>query len=109
MATASTEVSLFSYLQLVEAERWKALAYAYVEHILTSEDKALAAVTAISTLHSTKSILDTAGYQDIVYEDFYDVFAKMLQDIATPQNSRSELTPQMLVQAFQNYESALCP
>lgn len=81
-----------------------ALAFAYIERILASEDLSLAVMTAISTLDSTLPMLDAAGFEKIVYEDWYDVFVGLIRSIGEPDAGGKVLTPEGLLEAFQNVE-----
>lgn len=64
-------------------------------------------MTAISTLDSTLPMLDAAGFQKMVYEDFYDVFVGLIRSIGEPDVNGKTLTPEALLEAFQNPEGAL--
>ncbi|EIM84270.1 cysteine proteinase [Stereum hirsutum FP-91666 SS1] len=83
---------------------YRSLAFAYIERILTSEDLSLAVMTAISTLDSTLPMLDAAGFEKIVYEDFYDVFVGLIRSIGEPDANGKVLTPEGLLEAFQDSE-----
>ena len=49
-------------------------------------------------------LLDAAGFQKMVYEDFYEVLTGMIQEIARPQSKETVVTPQIILNAFQNPE-----
>lgn len=89
---------------LLPAPHHSALAFAYIERILASEDLSLAVMTAISTLDSTLPMLDAAGFEKIVYEDWYDVFVGLIRSIGEPDAGGKVLTPEGLLEAFQNVE-----
>ncbi|TFY55447.1 hypothetical protein EVG20_g9315 [Dentipellis fragilis] len=80
------------------------LAFAYIERILSSADRPLAVMTAISTLDAALPMLDAAGFQKMVYEDFYEVFAELIRAIETPGPEGKTLSHETLLQSFQNPE-----
>lgn len=94
----TNRTSFYSHLNSI------ALAFAYIERILASEDLSLAVMTAISTLDSTLPMLDAAGFEKIVYEDFYDVFVGLIRSIGEPDANGKVLTPEGLLEAFQDSE-----
>lgn len=64
-----------------------------MEKILHASDYDLAVATALSTLESTLLMLDGAGFQRLVFEDFYDCFTSLIKS--------ATLTPISLLSAFQ--------
>jgi ubiquitin thioesterase protein OTUB1 len=83
---------------------YRSLAFAYVDQLLASEDPDLSATTSLSLIQSTESLLDQAGFQRMVYEDFMEAFTSIIQDVAQPQKRPS---PQKLLEMFQDPESML--
>ncbi|KAA1466805.1 cysteine proteinase [Dentipellis sp. KUC8613] len=83
---------------------YRSLAFAYIERILSSADRPLAVMTAISTLDAALPMLDAAGFQKMVYEDFYEVFADLIKAIETPGPEGKTLSHETLLQSFQNPE-----
>jgi hypothetical protein len=59
---------------------------------------------ALSNLEKTKSLLDKAGFQKVVYEDFGDTFANLIQEVATTKSPDGIMSHPILVSAFQNPE-----
>ncbi|KAG9217767.1 hypothetical protein CCMSSC00406_0003544 [Pleurotus cornucopiae] len=83
---------------------YRSVAFAYVDSILKATDVAMAAASAISMLESTFPMLEQAGFQKLVFEDFYDVLASLLQNIAQGTNDGKSLDSKILL-AFQSPES----
>jgi hypothetical protein len=69
---------------------------------LRSSDRTLAAATALSTLSSTLPLLDLVGFQAIVYEDFYEELASLIQRTIQPDENGKFLTTDTLLQSFQD-------
>ena len=80
-----------------------ALAFAYVENILNSSDNMLAASSALSVLEATVPQLENVGFQRLVFEDFYDCLAGLINQIINPVNNRL-LTIDLLLEAFNSPE-----
>ena len=108
MVTVSTDVCIF-YLQGRSSDLTvdAAIAFAYIQKIMNAPDKDLAVVSTLSQLHSTLSLLDRAGFQRMVYEDFYDVFVGLINQVVQPAHNSPVLTPESLLEAFQVPESKL--
>lgn len=81
-----------------------AIGFAYIEQIVNSSDPTLAAATALSNLEKTRDLLDLAGFQKVVYEDFFDAFASMINEVATSASPEGIMTHPILLSAFQNPE-----
>jgi hypothetical protein len=64
----------------------------------------MAVATSISTLESTLPMLEQAGFQKMVFEDFYDVLVSIVQQVVTPDHEGKKMTPEMLLEAFQSIE-----
>ncbi|KAG8787040.1 hypothetical protein FRC12_015962 [Ceratobasidium sp. 428] len=82
---------------------YRSLAFAYVEKIITAPEPGLAVATSLSHLESTLPLLEQAGFQRIVFEDFYECFAELIQQIVPPPG-KPPLTHQGLLEQFQNAE-----
>ncbi|KAM5538858.1 hypothetical protein V8D89_007580 [Ganoderma adspersum] len=82
---------------------YRALAFAYVENILNSSDSMLAASSALSVLEATVPQLENVGFQRLVFEDFYDCLAGLINQIINPVNNRL-LTIDLLLEAFNSPE-----
>ena len=83
-----------------------ALAFAYIERIVNSPDPSFAATQALSTLEGALPMLEDAGFQKIVVEDFYEVMEGLIKRVVTPDSRGHHLTPNLLLEAFQDPESA---
>ncbi|KAF9556457.1 cysteine proteinase [Agrocybe pediades] len=83
---------------------YRSLGYAYIESLLTSKDKDFAVASALSLLSSTKDVLESAGIEKLVYEDFYDDFANLVGSISKPGEDGLVLNKERLLQSFQNPE-----
>jgi len=81
-----------------------ALAFAYIASILESSDKDLAVAAAISGLESFEDKLQEAGFQKLVYEDFYEVLSSLINQVVTPEAGGTVLSIPTLVEAFQSPE-----
>ncbi|CAE6440400.1 unnamed protein product [Rhizoctonia solani] len=82
---------------------YRSLAFAYVEKILTASEPGLAVATSLSHLESTLPLLERAGFQKIVFEDFYEAFAELIQQVV-PAPGKLPLTNETLLEQFQNPE-----
>ncbi|QRW14029.1 peptidase C65 otubain protein [Ceratobasidium sp. AG-Ba] len=82
---------------------YRSLAFAYVEKIMTAPEPGLAVATSLSHLESTLPLLEQAGFQKIVFEDFYESFAELIQHIVPPAG-KVPLTNEELLKQFQNPE-----
>ncbi|THH18226.1 hypothetical protein EW146_g2721 [Bondarzewia mesenterica] len=85
---------------------YRSLAFAYMERIINSQDRPLAVAKAISTLETTLPMLDAAGFQKMVYEDFYEVIEGLIKHIAEPNAQGEYITPDTLLEAFQDPETS---
>jgi ubiquitin thioesterase protein OTUB1 len=81
-----------------------AIAFAYVERVLYAPDPEIAVATSLSTLESTLPMLEQAGFQKMVFEDFFDVLVSIVQQVVKPDHEGKRLTPEMLLEAFQTAE-----
>jgi len=116
MATASTDVSSnrayqswlghhHSVISLITGRFLiAALAFGFIEHLLNSPQPDVAATFAISTLESTVPNLEEAGFQKLVFEDFYEVVLSLIQQIIVPEPGGTTLTSETLLEAFQSPE-----
>lgn len=71
---------------------------------MTSQDQVLEASMALSLLESSLDILEAAGFQKLVYEDFYDTLADLIRRIFMPGQDGFTLSSSSLLEAFQNAE-----
>ena len=85
-----------------------ALAFAYIERIFLAPDPMLAAVSAISILEASQPLLEAAGFQKLVYEDFYDTLVSLINSIVTPDSNGKVLTQTTLLEAFNTPEGTSC-
>jgi len=83
---------------------YRSLAFAFIEHILNSPQTDVAVELAISLLESTVPVLEGAGFQKLVFEDFYEVFLSLIQQIIIPEPGGTTLTSDTLLEAFQSPE-----
>ncbi|KZT05245.1 cysteine proteinase [Laetiporus sulphureus 93-53] len=83
---------------------YRSLAFAYIERILLAPDPMLAAVSAISILEVSQPLLEAAGFQKLVYEDFYDTLVSLINSIVTPDSNGKVLTQTTLLEAFNTPE-----
>jgi ubiquitin thioesterase protein OTUB1 len=85
----------------------KAIGFAYIEQIINSPDPTVAAANALSNLEKSQGLLDQAGFQKVVYEDFYDAFASMIKEVATATSPDGIMNHTILISAFQNPEGKI--
>ena len=64
----------------------------------------MAVALATSLLESTIPMLEKAGFQKLVFEDFYEVLLSLIQQIALPEPGGTTLTSETLLEAFQSPE-----
>ncbi|TDL26983.1 cysteine proteinase [Rickenella mellea] len=83
---------------------YRSLAFTYIEQILHSPDQSLAVATAESLLDSSLPMLEAAGFQRMVVEDFYDVVVNLIRQVIVPEPNGTTLTPSLLLDAFQSTE-----
>lgn len=95
----------------VTADSWaSALAFAWIERMLLAADAPLAVTSAISALEASQPLLEAAGFQPLVFEDFYDCLVSLINQIIMPAADGRLLTPASLLEAFNSPESACaCP
>jgi hypothetical protein len=84
-----------------------ALAFAFIENILNSEQTDVAVALATSSLESTVPMLLAAGFQKLVFEDFYEVLVSLIQQIVIPEPGGTTLTSETLLEAFQSPEGEI--
>lgn len=75
--------------------------------MLLAKDRPLAVTSAISALEASQPLLEAAGFQALVFEDFYDCLVSLINQIIAPAVD-GLLTPTTLLEAFNSPESALC-
>ncbi|OCH88935.1 cysteine proteinase [Obba rivulosa] len=83
---------------------YRSLAFGYFERILHAPDAELAVMSAISSIESTPPLLEAAGFQPLVFEDFYETFLSLVKRILTPDENGKVLTPAALLEAFNDPE-----
>ena len=67
----------------------------------------MAVVLATSLLESTMPTLEEAGFQKLVFEDFYEVLLSLIQQIIIPEPGGTTLTSETLLEAFQSPEGEI--
>lgn len=72
--------------------------------MLTARNNTIVVAKALSLLDSTLVILKAAGFQEMVFEDFYDVLISLIRQIVVPEPDGSTLTLPILLEAFQDAE-----
>ena len=81
-----------------------ALAFAYIENILNSSDTMLAATGALSVLEASQPQLESVGFQRLVFEDFYDCLASLINQVINPGPNGQLLNINSLLESFNNPE-----
>lgn len=82
-----------------------ALAFAYVSQLLASPDQAMSIATSLSLIESTSDLLDMAGFQKMVYEDFMESLTDIIKNVVGPDASGKKLDQETLLTKFQDAES----
>ena len=85
------------------------MAFAWLERLLHSPKQAIEVAQAHSLLDSSLAVLKAAGFQELVYEDFYDVLISLIRQIVVPEPNGSTLTAPVLLEAFQDAEGEQHP
>ncbi|KAF9784665.1 cysteine proteinase [Thelephora terrestris] len=83
---------------------YRSLAFAFIEYLLNSPQTNVAVALATSLLESTIPMLEDAGFQKLVFEDFYEVLLSLIQQIVVPEPGGTTLTSETLLEAFQSPE-----
>ncbi|KAK0236806.1 cysteine proteinase [Armillaria nabsnona] len=98
------EVILCIFFVVLTMFSFTAVAFAYVERMLHALNPADAVEKGIAALKSTLPMLETVGFQKLVFEDFYDVLESLLLSIVKPQTTGKTLNAVGLLEAFQTPE-----
>ncbi|KAJ3786446.1 cysteine proteinase [Lentinula aff. detonsa] len=85
---------------------YRSVAFAYVENLLHASDPVFAVVAALSTLEATPKLLESVGFERMVFEDFYEVLIELVKNVIAPDVSGSTLTDVALLEKFQNPEES---
>ncbi|KAJ3986939.1 peptidase C65 Otubain-domain-containing protein [Lentinula detonsa] len=85
---------------------YRSVAFAYVENLLHASDPVFAVVAALSTLEATPELLESVGFERMVFEDFYEVLIELVKNVIAPDVSGSTLTDVALLERFQNPEES---
>jgi len=83
---------------------YRSIGFAYVEQIINATNTTLAAEKALTVLNKGLELLDKAGFQKVVYEDFYEAFVGLIREVATSSSPEGIMSHPILVSAFQNPE-----
>lgn len=82
----------------------EAFGYAWIERMIKSKNQTIDVAKALSLLESSLGTLNGAGFQELVYQDFYDVLSSLIRQILIAEPGGSVLTPPILLEAFQDPE-----
>ncbi|KAI0077636.1 cysteine proteinase [Panus rudis PR-1116 ss-1] len=85
---------------------YRSLAFAYVERIMNAPEPELSVMRAISMLETTPAKLSSVGFQELVFEDFYDMFRSLIMRIIQPEPGVSKLNARGLFDAFNDPETS---
>jgi len=83
---------------------YRSLAYSYVERIMHAEDTGMAVGAAKSVLDRAMKLLEAAGFDRIAYEDFYETFLEIIENIVKRDAQGRTLNDQSLLEFFQTPE-----
>ncbi|KAF9264579.1 cysteine proteinase [Marasmius fiardii PR-910] len=81
---------------------YRSVAFAFVESILKAEDRNVAALHARATLEGTLKMLESVGFEKLVFEDFYEVFVDLVMNIVQQDAAGKILDEELLLTAFQD-------
>jgi len=87
---------------------YRSFGYAWLERMIKSKNQTIDVAKALSLLESSLGTLNGAGFQELVYQDFYDVLSSLIRQILIAEPGGSVLTPQILLEAFQDPEVSNC-
>ncbi|TFK96967.1 peptidase C65 Otubain-domain-containing protein [Pterulicium gracile] len=85
---------------------YRSLAFAYVSQLLASPDQAMSIATSLSLIESTSDLLDMAGFQKMVYEDFMESLTDIIKNVVGPDASGKKLDQETLLTKFQDAETS---
>ncbi|KAI0696410.1 peptidase C65 Otubain-domain-containing protein [Cerioporus squamosus] len=74
------------------------------QNILNASDTMLAATGALSVLEASQPQLEQVGFQRLVFEDFYDCLAGLINQVINPGPDGQVLNINTLLEAFNNPE-----
>jgi len=83
---------------------YRSLAFTYLEQILLSSNREFAAARTVSIVDSSRHLLEKAGVERLVFEDFLDEFNSLVENIVRPNSEGLLLTQERLLKAFQTAE-----
>jgi len=83
-----------------------AVAFAFVESLLHSRDRDVTVKRALDTLNQSFQMLESVGFEKLVFEDFYEVLEGLVVSITNPAAGKS-LDGDSLLAAFQDDTRAL--
>ncbi|PPQ73204.1 hypothetical protein CVT24_010023 [Panaeolus cyanescens] len=84
---------------------YRSLAFAYISSLIHSPDIELSVARALSTLAQTPELLDSAGIEKMVYEDFYDEVVGVVERVVRGEGGGKGMDDEELLKAFQDPES----
>ncbi|KAI5118472.1 hypothetical protein M0805_003733 [Coniferiporia weirii] len=87
---------------------YRSLAFAWIERMIISRNQTVDVAKSLSLLDSSLLILKAAGFQELVFDDFYDVLISLIRQIVVPEPDGSTLTTSILLEAFQDSEVSNC-
>jgi len=79
-----------------------AIGFAFLVQLLESHDQEMAVTTTLSTLAATRQLLEETGVQELVYVDFYDQIVQLVQNIIVPDEKKTVLTLDGLLNFFRD-------
>ncbi|KAF9054078.1 peptidase C65 Otubain-domain-containing protein [Panaeolus papilionaceus] len=86
---------------------YRSLAFALIHSLIHSSDKDLAVARVLSTLAQTPELLDSAGIEKMVYEDFYEEVVGLVERVVNDKkNGGIQMRDEGLLEAFQDPETS---
>ncbi|RIA84769.1 peptidase C65 Otubain-domain-containing protein [Glomus cerebriforme] len=81
---------------------YRAFGFAWFERLMESRDKSLRQ-SALNALTATNSLLNSAGYQSLVYEDAHDIVEKQMKAVANGEHDEDMLLTIFQTDEISNY------
>ncbi|KAJ8075006.1 hypothetical protein PM082_019333 [Marasmius tenuissimus] len=81
---------------------YRSVAFAFVETLLHSKDREAIVKLALETLGRSLQMLESVGFEKLVFEDFYEVLEGLMVSITMPDHTGKVLDDESLLAAFQD-------
>ncbi|KAJ4481032.1 peptidase C65 Otubain-domain-containing protein [Lentinula aciculospora] len=85
---------------------YRSVAFAYVEKLIDAPEPAIAVAEALSILEATPKLLESVGFENMVFEDFYEMLDELVRSVVSPDAAGNTLNEETLLKIFQNFETS---